>query len=69
MIIASEELISKIGSKEVLRNVNLLINGKKIENSDIVININGNDYCLELINSNRSNLLCILEDGYKLIVD
>ena len=69
MIIVSKELISKIGSKEVLRNVNLLVNGKEVENSDIAININDNDYCLEYVDSDNPNLLCELTSDYVVFKD
>jgi len=69
MIIVSKELISKIGSKEVLRNVNLLVNGKEVENSDIAININDNDYCLEYVDSDNPNLLCEVTSDYVVFKD
>jgi len=69
MIIVSKELISKIGSKEVLRNVNLLVNGKEVENSEIAININDNDYCLEYVDSDNPNLLCEVTSDYVVFKD
>lgn len=64
MFLVSKELFDVLDSKEILRNINLVINGKKIDNNNIVLNENGSNLCFDYIDGNNINLLCEESEDY-----
>ena len=64
MFLVSKELLDVLNQKEILRNINLVINGKKIENNNIVLNENGSNLCFDYIYGNNINLLCEDSENY-----